>query len=129
MSEVPVFFLPGVTEVDDQEAAFADYAEQYGRPVPPLGQRVYSITYMHNGEQWTATVGESLKGVGYKMVRSRGGKREHTLKLHDCAVVVAIFAAGPYVVATDGGLISGGRSRWENPFYVGDPSVVVHFSL
>ncbi len=84
---------------------------------------------MNDGEQWTATVGESLKGIGYKTVRSRGTKKEHTIKLHDSAVVVAIFAAGPYVVATDGGLMRGGRSRWENPFYVGNPSAVIRFSL
>jgi hypothetical protein len=129
MSQAPVFFLPGLEQSEDQEAAFADFAEQCGRPVPPLGQRVYSITYTHDGEQWTATVGESLKGIGHKTARSRGIKKEHTIKLHDRAVVVAIFAGGPYVVATDGGLISGGRSHWSNPFYVGNPSAVVHFSL
>jgi hypothetical protein len=84
---------------------------------------------MHDGEQWTATVGEPLKGIGYRTVRARGIKKEHTIKLRDPAVVVAIFAGYPYVVAPDGGLISGGRSRWAIPFYVGNPSAVVRFSL
>ena len=41
----------------------------------PPWRGLYSITYSHDGEQWTATVGEQPGGVRERKVSSRGNKR------------------------------------------------------
>jgi len=56
MTEVPAFFLPGVAR-EQQEAAYCAIAQWCHEPVPPLDHRIYSITFEHNSEEWTATVG------------------------------------------------------------------------
>lgn len=128
MSEAPTFFLPAIPGIaaPDAEAEYARLAKACGSPVPPIGQRIYSVSYVHDGERWTATVGERLKGTRHKIIRHRKTKTktEYDIPLHDCAVVVAIFPGVPYRVVTDSCLTNGGGpSHWENPFLVGSPGV------
>jgi hypothetical protein len=137
MAQAPAFFLPPIAHYDasEQDAAYVLIAEKCGRPVP--AQRVYSITFRHHSEYWTATVGEKLTGsktqqVGPTDTTDKTGKTdnstEQTTRLDDPATVVAIFPGTPYLVVTDSGIISGGRTNWENPFYAPAPTSVTYFS-
>jgi hypothetical protein len=122
MAEAPVFFLPGATP-DTEETLYAQFAKLCRSAVPSFDRRIYSITYMHDAVEWTATVGEPLSGTGRKTVRRRGQKIEQTTSHGDPATVRAIFAGVPYMVVTDGF-----RTRWANPFLAGKPHHVTHFS-
>ena len=73
MSEAPRFFVPAATP-DNQEMVYADFAEWCGRPVPELERRIYSIPYVHDGEEWTATVGQTLEAFAI-VSSAREGKR------------------------------------------------------
>ena len=132
MSEAPQFFVPTVIpEVtpDNQESVYAELARWCGRAVPSPERRVYSITFVHDGERWTATVGESLRGKRTRTTRSRGTRVEREQSVSDPAVVLAIFAGIPYMVVTNHRI--GGRrvgSAWENPFLAGEPESVTYFS-
>jgi hypothetical protein len=84
---------------------------------------IYSITYMHDGVEWTATVGETLRGKGYRIVRRRGQKMQIETSHGDTATVRAIFAGVPYMVVTDGF-----RTQWANSFLAGEPRHVRYFS-
>ena len=122
MAGAPVFFLPGTTS-DKEDALYAQFAKMCRSAVPSFDKRIYSITYMHDGVEWTATVGESLRGTGRKTVRRRGQKIEQTTSHSDPATVRAIFAGVPYMVVTDGF-----QTRWANPFLAGKPQYVTYFS-
>jgi hypothetical protein len=122
MAESPVFFLPGV-KPNDEEKFYAQCAEACGCAVPSADKRIYSISFTHDSEEWTATVGEELRGISRKTVRRRGQRVEQTTSRSDPATVVAIFASAPYQVVTNGY-----RTRWANPFYVGKPNSVTYFS-
>jgi hypothetical protein len=132
MADAPAFFVPASTP-ENQEEHYAGLAKMAGRSVPPaVGSRIYSIRYKHNGEEWTATVGETLSGKRY--VRPRGPRSSTEVpqveQLSDPATVLAIFDGSPHVVITDH-RIAHAHSSWENPFYIGRPSTlaVVRFSL
>ena len=128
MPEAPQFFVPAATP-DNQESVYASFAEWCSRAVPSLERRVYSITFVHNGDEWTATVGESLRGRRFRTVRSRGVKLEREQPVSDPAIVLAIFPGTPYIVVTNHRI--GGRnvgSAWENPFFAGQPKSVTYFS-
>lgn len=128
MPEAPQFFVPAATP-DNQESVYASFAKWCGRAVPSLERRVYSITFVHNGDEWTATVGESLSGRRFRTVRSRGVKLEREQPVSDSAIVLAIFPGVPYMVVTNHRI--GGRdvgSAWENPFFAGEPTSVSFFS-
>lgn len=127
MSEVPAFFVPAATP-KNLESTYVEFARWCDRPVPPFQERIYSITYIHDGEQWTATVGESLRGTRRRTVRSGRSRTERTIPLTDPAIVLAIFPENPYVVVTNHRFVPSVRSAWENPFYVGNPQSVVYFS-
>ena len=94
-----------------------------------MEKRVYSITFVHNGERWTATVGESLRGKGFRTSRSRGMRIEREYPVSDPAIVMAIFPGIPYMVVTNHRM-RGQRvgSAWENPFFAGEPESVTYFS-
>jgi hypothetical protein len=68
MEKAPAFFVPASTP-ENQETNYSDLAKMAGRTVPPIERRIHSITFTHNGEEWTATVGEKLTGVKYKTSR------------------------------------------------------------
>jgi hypothetical protein len=137
MAQAPAFFLPPIAHYNasEQDAAYVLIAEKCGRTVP--AQRVYSITFRHDSDFWSATVGEKLTGsktqqVGPTDTTDKGDKTdnstEQTTQLSDEATVVAIFPGTPYLVVTDSGIISGGRTNWENPFYAPAPTSVTYFS-
>jgi hypothetical protein len=100
MEMPPAFFVPATTP-ENQESIYAELAKMGQCSVPAMSSRVYSITYTHDGEEWTATVGEPLKGVRYKTSRVKGKKIERVLRLSDPAVVLAIFPGNPYIVITN----------------------------
>jgi len=121
--EVPPFFVPTALP-EKQEEVYADFAQWCRRAVPPQGKRIYSITYYHDGDEWTATVGETLKGTRQRT--SRLGSVSQA-RLRDPATVLAIFPGDPYLVVTDSRFSPGVVSRWGNPFMAGRPVSVTHF--
>ena len=128
MEKPPAFFVPAATP-ENQESVYAELAKMGRSSVPPDSSRIYSITYTHDGEEWTATVGEKLKGVRYKTSRAKGKKIERVLQLSDPAVVLAIFPGNPYIVITNHRIGVNVGSRWENPFMAGVPDEVTCFSV
>ena len=127
MSKPPRFFVPAATQ-DNEEAVYAELARSCRCAVPPLGRRIYSITYRHDGDEWTATVGDRLHGVRRRSRRSRGRSIERIARLDDPATVLAIFEGVPLMVVTNHRLFPGSRSAWESPFMVGQSTSVRYFS-
>ena len=127
MTEAPEFFVPAATS-DNQESVYANFAKWCQKPVPKLHERIYLITYIHDSEEWTATVGESLRGVCRRVTHSHGKKIERTIQLSDPAIVLAIFPGTPFMVVTNHRLVENVRSAWENPFLVGQPKSIIYFS-
>lgn len=127
MSNTPAFFVPNIPQ-ERQEEAYADAAGLCGMIPLQLGERIYSINFLHDGVQWTATVGENLRGVRHKITRSRGKTVEHRIPVSDSAMVIAIFPGIPYKVVTNAIPFGTIISYWVNPFLAGTPSSVVHFS-
>jgi len=121
----PKFFVPEPAKSDKQEETYAEFARMAGREIPE--RRIYSITFVHDGEEWTATVGEQLRGIKRRMTRSKGQRIERTTSISDTAIVLAIFQGTPYIVVTDKG-ISQKYSKWENPFMAGSPIAVKYFA-
>jgi hypothetical protein len=126
MPDAPAFFLPAAT-TENQEEAFAGLATWASRAVPEFGDRVFSITFVHDGEEWVATVGEQLRGTRLPSPRSRAKKRQHPVALHDPAVVLAIFPGVPYIVVTNHRIGGNVGSLWENPFFAGEPRSLTRF--
>lgn len=126
MNEIPEFFVPAATS-DNQESVYASFADWCNCPIPEKHQRIYSIEFIHDGEKWTATVGEHLQGYKLKVSRSQGKKIERKASIKDQAKVLAIFPGSPFKVVTNHGIVSDVGSAWENPFFVGKPSYIVYF--
>ena len=120
------FFVPHATP-EETEDVYASFAEWCGRSVPLRGKRIYSITFVHDGEEWTATVGSQLRGARTRKRRRQGRTVEVTDRLSDAAVVFAIFAGNPYLVVTNARPITDVVSAWVNPFMAGRPISVTHF--
>ncbi len=128
MPEIPTFFVPAATS-ENQESVYASFAEWCKCAVPALEKRIYSITYIHDSEEWTATVGESLRGIRRRTSRSGGRKVERTSHLSDPAIVLAIFPGSPFMVVTNHRIAGNVGSAWENPFFAGTPTSVTYFSF
>ena len=128
MPENPTFFVPAATP-ENRESVYASFAEWCKCPVPTLEKRIFSITYVHDGEEWTATVGESLRGTRLRTSRSGGRKTERTSHLSDPAIVLAIFPGSPFMVVTNHRIAGNVGSAWENPFFVGRPTSISYFSV
>jgi len=122
MAKIPPFFLPDVAP-DSQELSYSEFARWSQRPAPSLAERVYSVTWTHNGEDWTATVGERLRGT--KRRRARNGA-EHTEYLTDPAMVLAILPGNPSLVFTNAN--NDVRSAWSNPINIGRSKSIVLFA-
>ena len=127
MPQTLPFFVPGAP-AEDQEDVFVELARFDGQPVPQLSERVYSITYDHDGGKWTATVGETLRGVRRMRTRSEGRPVVREMPIFDSALVLAIFPGNPYLVVTDSRPIGRVRSGWRNPFLASAPKSVTRFS-
>jgi hypothetical protein len=119
--ETPKFFIPGM-DAAQAEKTYQGMAKHSG--ANPNADRVFSITFEHNGETWTATVGEKLRG--FKAVVKRG--RESMQQKGDNATVWAIFPGNPYVVYTSAIPTGPDRSAWANPFMAGHPTRVQLFA-
>lgn len=116
------FFIPGVPH-ESWEQAYAEMAAAIGRPIPSIGERVQSVTFSHNGEVWTATVGERLTGSVTKVKTVRRQRIERSVPLSNPSIVMAIFPGVPLHVWHDG------QSRaWANPFLTGEPISMTRFS-
>jgi hypothetical protein len=72
-------------------------ANGLNRPVPAIGERVYSISFDSDGTLWKATVGEGLKGRKPKLVKGKNVGWEDWW-FDDTALVLAIFPPVPYFV-------------------------------
>lgn len=121
MTETPQFFVPLVPS-EDHEKCYQDMAKAIGQAAPALGKRVYSITFTHNGETWTATVGETLVGSAIKSRRVRGKKVEREIQLRNHSTVMAIFPGLPFHVWHDGA-----SNVWANPFLTVEPRSITYF--
>jgi hypothetical protein len=118
------FFVPRADPVD-AERYLGELASFVGRPVPSPGHRYLSVTFAHNGEQWTAEVGHKLHGERRVARRRRERPTEVVTRLHDPAVVLAIFPGTRlWQVVTSARPITSVISAWENPFMIGEPSVI-----
>jgi hypothetical protein len=106
---MPTFFLPQCPP-ESEEAVYAQIAESCVRQVPPIGSRIYSISFEHDSIIWTATVGEHMRGR--KPVKV-GNKGTVEWNIGDPALVLAIFPRVPYCVVTS----SNGKSRFGQIFY------------
>lgn len=118
---MPAFFVPKVPE-EKHEEVYAALAKACGRAALPLEERIYSIRFRSNGEYWTATVGESMRGTVARTRRIKGRRVEQSVTLSNPSIVLAIFPTVPYLVWHDE------TSRaWVNPFLAGEPSSVRRF--
>lgn len=127
MPAVPAFFVPEAAP-GGQEDTYADFAKWCGQSVPEIALRIYSITFIHDEEEWTATVGETLHGMGRPKRGRRSATSERTVSLSDPAMVLAIFPGNPYFVVTNHRINRNLRSAWESPFMAGRPNSVTYFS-
>jgi len=129
--ETPTFFLPPGTGTPEQwETWYADLARMCGCSVPSPDKRIYSITYTHDGDVWTATVGKIQQGIRLRVGKHRGRRIERRIPLSDPATTLAIFAGPPCQVVTNEGL--GGQtvgSRCVNPFLAGEPTSITYFRV
>ncbi len=119
------FFVPGA-EGEEAEAMWqrlhAASEEFMGRPVP--NDRIYSITFNHDGVEYTATVGERRRATKYR--RTRSGHKDLSRPpqtYRDGNEVQAIFAGDPYLVWE----VPAPASAWNNPAMAGRPKNVVAF--
>ena len=127
MTTTPAFFVPAAT-AENQESVFQDFAKWCSVPAPAVESRIYSIVFGHDGEVWTATVGESLRGERTKTVKAQGKKVERTSQVSDPAVVLAIFPGSPFMVVTNHNIAGNVGSRWANPFLAGQPKSITYFA-
>jgi hypothetical protein len=119
---VTTFFVPHV-QPGDEEPAYAVLAALANVAPPTHKDRVYSITWKHDGIEWTATVGENLKG-SQTITKGRGHlQRVITIPHSSSDTVLAVFRGLPFVIVHDN------RSRtWNLPIYAGKPSRIIPFS-
>ena len=127
MSAAPIFFVPAAT-AETQESVYADFAKWCGVSLPPTAERVFSIVFMHNGEVWHATVGETMRGTKYSTRKVKGQEVEQSHPVSDPALVLAIFPGSPFMVVTNHRIAGNVGSRWENPFLAGKPESVTYFA-
>lgn len=118
---MPEFFVP-LVEPDNQEAAYQDMAKFAGAAPRAAGNRIYSMTWRHDGVVWTATVGETLTGVETVTIgRGRDRKyREVPRSTND--TVMAIFPGAPGLIVHDDK-----SKRWANPILTGEAIETVRF--
>ena len=85
------------------------------------------IKFKHDGIEWTAQVGEKLRGVQYKTVHNRknGNYSERIKHFEDSARVVKIVKMKQdiYYVYTDAYPNNEIVSGWLNPFMIGRNSI------
>ena len=117
----------GAGSPENEDKVYADLAKWRRAGVPEPSARVYSITYLHDGDEWTATVGEQLRGIRMKTSRLRGTNVERSIRIANPAIVLAIFQGVPYTVVTNHRIAGHVCSRWEHPFMPGQPTCALKF--
>ena len=124
MTNTPEFFVPDI-EAEKYDDHYEELAKFCSAAVPASDKRIYSITFDSHGEEWTATVGEQLRGLRQK----KGKRNEYAApeRVSDSAKVLAIFKGSPFTVVTDYKLNPSVRSSWENPFLAGIPKSITYF--
>jgi hypothetical protein len=87
--QAPSFFIPECSS-EDQERLYTSMARDCESvAVPSVDQRIYAISYRHNGDIWFATVGQTQTG---KRAIWKGRKRtEEMINIEDPNLVLAIF--------------------------------------
>jgi hypothetical protein len=106
---MPAFFLPHCPP-ESEEVAYAHMAQGCDREVPPIGRRIYSISFEHDDIVWTATVGEHLRGRKSVKVMN---KETVEWQIDDPALILAIFPQVPYCIVT----YSNAKSHFGQIFY------------
>ena len=119
------FFLPRASDDEQAERLYEALAEFAGGEPAPPGQRVRSIGFTQDGAQWTAAVGEELRGERTTQQLRRGELIERTETLTSPTRVLAVYPGTPVVVVTDAQPITGTASEWANPFTVSPDRVVL----
>lgn len=124
---MPTFFVPFTTPYEG-EAAFEELARMAGLAAPAQEEeRVFSIVFIHNGDVWSAKVGERLYGRRSYQSTFAGKPVDQVFEGSDAALVLAIFPGTPYVVVTDGGKAANAPTRWPKVVAAGRPVVVKRF--
>lgn len=110
------FFVPGV-DPDQTEARYSELARSAAADVPGPTDRVRSVRFVQDAEEWTATVGETLSG---RLAAPTSRRSAPARRVTDPATVQAVFPTDEgYLVVTDGApLGTVGDSTWDNPFTV-----------
>jgi hypothetical protein len=110
------FFVPGA-DPDHSEARYAELAERAGVAVPGPTDRVRSLRFVRDAEEWTATVGEALSG---RLAAPTSRRSAPARRVTDPATVHAVLPTDEgYVVVTDGApLGTVVDSTWDNPITV-----------
>lgn len=130
MLHTPEFFIPGLKTYEEQDSELHRLAVAFSLRMPEPHERIFSITFRHDGVIWTATVGKMMEGRGSRTRRVKGKRFEEVTSHSDPAMIRAIFPDPVcFRVFTDGGLSIGQRSRWENPFLAGLPYETFRFAL
>lgn len=105
---VPYYEADKYEEGCQQMAAVADAA-----PLP-LDDRIYSMTWRHDGVVWTATVGQTLRGLELVTVGRGRARREREVARSTNDIVLAIFPGEP------GRIVHDNKSRvWNLPIHTG----------
>ena len=92
--------------------------------------RICAIAWVSNDEEWTATVGEKLRGIVRVLSRSKRPYRqtdESVKHLSDNAMVLAIFESSPFKIVTNARPMTEVASEWNIPLLVGAPLSVTRF--
>lgn len=118
---MPEFFIPFV-EAENQEEAYRQIAAHIGAAPRALGDRIYSMTWRHDGVVWTATVGETLKGTATVTTGRGRDRREREVPRSTNDTVLAIFPGSPGLIAHDGK-----SGYWNMPILTGEPLGMVRF--
>lgn len=118
---MPGFFIPFV-DLEKQEEAYRQIAEFVGAAPRPADNRIYSMTWRHDGVVWTATVGETLRGIETVVTGNRQNRRERQVPRSTSDTVLAVFPGSPGLIAHDN------KSRyWNMPILTGEALEVVSF--
>lgn len=122
------FFVPDAIPPDlDDKGRYEELARFAGRRPAAPERRIEQIEWWHDGESWTATVGQTMHGTKIRKATRKGKRVDVTDHLSDPARVLAIFGGDPTLVVTDAGFRPGARSAWVNPLMAGVPRVVRYF--
>lgn len=111
--EMPRFFVP-FAEPGKQEEMYAACAALAGTGGRPQNERVYSMTWRHDGVRWTATVGETLRGIETVTTGRGRERREREVPRSTDDTVMAIFPGTPGLIVHDNK-----SRRWNLPILTG----------